>query len=113
MTAAQQDRTHFTRGLPAPDGPVLAERVFEWEIRWPNAEPASLWIPRTQCGQTDWIARDSDQAAWIGTRADWLRAVWDCVWEFTSEEAVRAFEAALAPLACPRPIPQPRKRGRR
>ncbi len=88
------DLTLTTCGLPTPGGPTCRERTFEWFF-----VGATLTIPKYQCGQTDFCARDHEQRAWLDAHgAQWIHGVWDCVWEWNTPTARDEFMAALAPL---------------
>lgn len=88
------DLTLTTRGLPAPGSATCVDRTFEWFFAGDT-----LTIPKSQCGQTDFIARDSAQAAWLAERGpEWLHGVWDCVWAWNTPGARDDFMAVLAPL---------------
>lgn len=88
------DLTLITRGLPTSGGPTRVDRTFQWIFAGDT-----LTIPKFQCGQTDFCARDPEQAAWLAACGEaWLHEVWDCVWAWNTPGARDDFMAILAPL---------------
>lgn len=88
------DLTLTTRGLPTPSSATLVDRTFHWIF-----ERDALTIPKYQCGQSEFSAKDAEQGHWLAAHgAVWLREVWYCAWEWTTPGARDDFMAILAPL---------------
>jgi hypothetical protein len=88
------DLTLTTRGLPTPGGATWVDRTFHWAF-----VGDTLTIPKFQCGQSEFSAKDPEQGHWLDAHgAVWLREVWYCVWEWTTPGARDDFMAILAPL---------------
>lgn len=88
------DLTLTTRGLPTPSGATLVDRTFHWIF-----ERDALTIPKYQCGQSEFSAKDAEQGRWLAAHGTmWLREVWYCAWEWTTPGARDDFMAILAPL---------------